>query len=116
MTANYEFKRGHVAPGTLKSISAAEINTTVEDDNSRTYTVCFTIDSFPDVPRDLQSEYAQAERERMAKDGPRCIRARSQRPIDGRPEEAIRVYYLIYGHGAITVERLTIQGGELNAM
>jgi len=114
-TANYEFKRMHVAPGTLKSVSAVDTKTPVGD-SVRTYTVCFTIDSFSDVPRDLQSEYAQAERTRIANDGPRCLRVRNQRSIEGTPEEAVQVYYLLYGHGAITVERLRIRSQELNAM
>jgi hypothetical protein len=116
MTTNYEFKRVHMAPGTLKSVSAADIQTPVEGDGTRTYTVCFTIDSFSDVPRDLQSEYEQAERTRTAKDGPRCIRVSNQRSIDGTPKEPIQVYYLLYGQGTITVERLVIGGKELSAM
>ena len=108
VASNYEFKRMHVAPGALKSISEGA---------AASPTMCFTIDSFSDIPHDLQAQYAEAERSRTAKDGPRCIRVSGQRsPIAGMPGEAIQVYYLLYGHGVITVERVAIRGQELNAM
>jgi hypothetical protein len=116
MASSYEFKRMHVAPGTLTSISGADNKTLAETNSPREYTVCFSIDSFSDVPRDLQSEYEEVERRRTAKDGPRCIRERSQASIDGTPGQSIQVYYLLYGKGAITVERLVIRGQELNAL
>ena len=116
MASSYEFKRMHVAAGTLKSISRADNQTPPETDSPREYTVCFSINSFSDVPRDLQSEYEEVERARMAKDGPRCIRERNQGSFNGTPGETIQVYYLIYGQGAITVERLAIRGHYLNAL
>jgi hypothetical protein len=116
MASSYEFKRMHVAPGTLKSISGADNQTPAETNSPREYTVCFSINSFSDVPRDLQSEYEEVERTRLAKDGPRCIQERNQGSIDGTVGEAIQVYYLIYGQGAITVERLLIRGQDLNAL
>ena len=116
MASSYEFKRMHVAPGTLKSISAADNKTLAESNGPREHTLCFSIDSFSDVPLDLQSEYEEVERTRTAKEGPRCIRARNQSSIDGTPGQAIQVYYLLYGQGAITVERLVIRGQELNAL
>ena len=114
--SNYEFKRLHVAAGTLKSVSMMDIKTPDKGDSTRTYTVCFTINSFSDVPRDLQSEYEVAERRRATNDGPRCIRVSNQRSIDGTPQEAILVYYLIYGQGVITVQRLLIRGQELDSI
>ena len=114
--SSYEFKRMHVARGTLKSISGADSKTPAGTDTRREYTVCFSVDSFSDVPSDLQSEYSGAERAHTAKDGPRCIRGSNQNSIGGTPGEAIQVYYLLYGQGEITVERLVIRGQELNAL
>jgi hypothetical protein len=116
MASSYEVKRMHVAPGTLKSISGADNKKIAKSDSPREYTVCFSIDSFSDVPRDLQSEYEEVERTRTSKDGPRCIRERNQSSIDGTPGQAIQICYLLYGQGAITVERLVIRGQELNAL
>jgi hypothetical protein len=116
MKSNYEFKRMHTAPGTLKSISGPANKSSVEGGDMRTYTVCFTLDSFSDLTRDLQQEYAEAERSRMTRDGPRCIQARDRRSVEGTPGEAIQVNYLIDGQGAITVERLVIQGQQLSAL
>ena len=83
--SNYEFKRMHVAPGALKSISEGA---------AASPTMCFTIDSFSDIPHDLQAQYAEAERSRTARDGPRCIQVSGQRSsIAGMPGEAIQVYY-----------------------
>jgi hypothetical protein len=115
MPSTYEFKRMHVAPGTLTSISGAVNKPLAETNSPREFTVCF-FDSFSDVPPNLQSEYEEFERTRTAKDGPRCIRERNQRSIDGTPGQAIQIYYLLYGKGAITVERLVIRGQELNAL
>ncbi len=116
MASSYEFKRIHLAQGTLKSISGANNKTAAETNSPREYTVCFSIDSFSDVPRDLQSKYEEVERTRTAKEGPRCIRERNQSSIKGTPGQAIQVYYLLYGQGAITVERLVIRDQELNAL
>jgi len=116
MKSNYEFKRMHTAPGTLKSISGAANKSSVESDGWRTYTVCFTLDSFSDLARNLQQEYAETERSRMTRDGPRCIQVRDGRSVEGTPGEAIQVDYLIYGHGAIAVERLVIQGQQMRAL
>lgn len=116
MASSNEFKRMHVAPGTLKSVSGTANRTPTKTESVRVYNVCFAIDSFSDVPPDLEPEYAAAERSRTAKDGPRCIRVSHQHSIDGTPGEAIRVYYLLEGHGAISVERLTIGDEELNAI
>jgi len=116
MASSVEFKRMHVAPGTLTSISGADNKTLADTNKPREYTVCFSIDSFSDLSRDLHSEYEEVKRTRTAKDGPRCIRARYQSSIDGTPGQRIQVYYLLYGKGAITVERLVIQGQELNVL
>ena len=116
MASSNEFKRLLFAPGTLKSVSGADNRTPAETNSPREYAVCFSINSFSDVPRDMQSEYEEVERTRMAKEGPRCIRERNQSSIDGTPGEAIQVYYFIYGQGTITVERLVIRGQDLNAL
>jgi hypothetical protein len=114
MAFNYEFKRMHVAPGTLRSISGGASTSS----SAHAPTVCFTIDSFSDIPHDLQAEYAAAERSRTAKDGPRCIQVSDQRSssIAGMPGESIQVYYLLYGHGVIDVESVAVRGQELKAM
>lgn len=118
MHANYEFKRMHVAPGTIVNFTdSSQIAQRTGGKVLGEYTVCFSIDSFSDVPSDLQAEYADAERARVAKQGPECITAHDQSgQIRTVPGDSIEVYYLLYGNGKITVEGVVVHGQELQAM
>jgi len=118
MAASYEFKRGHIAPGTVTSFQVLRKST--NDAGAQTTgvsTVCFTIDSFSDVPNDLQTEYADAERARMAKEGPMCITARGPiGQIQMAPGNPIKIEYLLENSGVIDVSTVVIHGQELSAM
>ena len=72
MAANYEFKRVHVSNGRVLSVSPIEPGKE-SGQNTGDYPhlkICFSIDSFSDIPRDLQEEYETAEKVRTAKEGP----------------------------------------------
>jgi hypothetical protein len=118
MAASYEFKRSHTAPGTVTSFQV--LRKTPNDAGAQTSgvsTVCFTIDSFSDLPNDLQAEYADAERARVAKEGPRCITARDPTgQIQVAPGDPIKIDYLLANSGVIEVSRVVVHGHELSAM
>ena len=118
MAASYEFKRGHIAPGTVTSFQV--LRNAPNDAGAKTTgvsTVCFAIDSFSDVPNDLQTEYAGAERARVAKEGPRCITARDPSgQIQIAPGDPIKIEYLLENSGVIDVSTVVIHGRELSAM
>ena len=118
MAASSEFKRMHVAPGTIINFSGSSQGAQRRGGTDpEVYTVCFSIDSFSDVPSDLQAEFANAERARVAKNGPECITAYDPTgQIRAVPGDSIEVYYLLYGNGVITVERVVVHGQELRAM
>jgi hypothetical protein len=78
--------------------------------------ICFSIDSFADIPRDLQEEYARAERLRTAKEGPRCIIThQALHHSDLKPGDPIEVDFLLYGGGVITVSRIVAYGQDLTS-
>lgn len=117
MAANYEFKREHVSSAKVLSVSPIEpgkaSGQNVEDFPH--FKICFSIDSFTDIPRDLQKEYETAEKIRRAKDGPMCIVPhQALRDTDLKPGEPIEVYYLLYGRGIALPTRIVVEGQELD--
>jgi hypothetical protein len=50
MVAGIEFKRMNLAPGTVKSISSPVDDSPAVSEAAHAYSVCFTVDSFSDVP------------------------------------------------------------------
>jgi len=116
MAANYQFKRAHVSVGKVLSVSMVQPKqgVTNSSDDQPKYKICFKIDSFADVPPELRSEYEAAERSRERAEGPPCVIARqTQLPTKIRSGQAVQVVYLLYGKGVITVERLVVDGQEL---
>jgi hypothetical protein len=116
MVAYYQFKRAHVSGGKILSVSMVQPNqqATNRSDDSRRYKICFSIDSFSDIPQDLQSEYETAERSRERTEGQPCgITRQTQLPAYIKPGEDIEVVYLLYGRGIITFERLVVDGQEV---
>jgi hypothetical protein len=113
MAASYEFKRAHTAPGTVIRF---EVPSQSAEQTTSVFTLCFSIDSFSDVPRDLQAEYADAERARVAKEGPRCIAAHDPSgQLKVATGDPIEVVYLLENGGVIDVPRVVIHGKELIA-
>jgi hypothetical protein len=118
MHENYEFKRMHVSSGRVVSVSKVKLGQQGEGsgEDSPHYKICFSIDSFSDIPSDLQEEYAAAERARTIKEGPHCIISRqTSLPSNLKPGDALEVNYLLYGSGVITVERLVVAGKDIDA-
>ena len=116
MAANYEFKRAHVSSGRVLSVSPIQQGKESGQNagDFPHFKVCFSIDSFADIPRDLQEEYETAERLRTAKDGPRCIVPHEALHHSNlKPGDPIEVDYLLYGGGTITVSRIVVYGQEL---
>lgn len=118
MHENYEFKRMHVSSGEVISISKVKLGQQGKDsgEDLPNYKICFSIDSFSDIPSDLQEEYAAAEKARTIKEGPQCIVSRqTSLPSNLKPGDALEVNYLLYGRGVITVERLVVAGKDIGA-
>lgn len=117
MAANYAFKRVHVSSGKVLSVSPSQQGNEsgLDAGNFPHFKICFSIDSFADIPRDLQDEYDTAERVRIAKEGPRCIIPHEAlRHSDLKSGDPIEVNYLLYGRGVITVSRLVVYGQDLD--
>lgn len=117
MAENIEFKRMHHAPGKVLSFSIMKPAQQVHGigEGSPQYKICFSINSFSDIPSGLQEEYAAAERARSLKDGPQCIISRhTSLPANMKPGDALEVDYLLYGKGVITVERLVASGQDIH--
>lgn len=118
MAESYEFKRTHVSSGTVLSITPVQVGKEPERDvdNFPHFKICFSIDSFKDVPRDLQEQYQTAEKLRTAREGPRCMVPREVlRHRDLKPGDAIEVDYLLYGSGIITISRIVVRGQDLTS-
>jgi hypothetical protein len=118
MTDNYEFKRMHTSRGEVISISPMQAEQQAKGGapGPPHYKICFSIDSFSDIPLDLQAEYAAAESARNIKEGPQCITSRNASlPASLKPGDTLEVDYLLYGRGIITVERLVASGQDIDA-
>jgi len=118
MAASYDLKRSHIAPGTVTSfqVHRKPPNDAVPQ-TAEVSSVCFTIDSFSDVSSEFRAEYANAERARVTKEGPRCITAHDPSGhIQVTPGDPIKVFYLLYNSGVITVSTVVVHGQELSAM
>jgi hypothetical protein len=64
----------------------------------------------------LREEYSTAEKARILKNAPECIiTTQASLPSNLKEGEAIDVYFLLYGQGVITVERLVVSGQDINA-
>jgi hypothetical protein len=116
MAANYEFKREHVSSGKVLSVSPIEPG---KESGKNTgdfphLKICFSIDSFTDIPRDLQEEYETAEKIRFAKEGPQCIIPhQALRHTDLKPGDPVEVDYLLYGRGVAIPSRIVVYGQDL---
>jgi hypothetical protein len=115
--ANYEFKRAHISSGRILSVLQIEPGKDSEQNTKGFphFKICFSIDSFKDIPRDLQEEYETAEKIRTIQEGPMCIVPhQALRDIDLKPGEPIEVYYLLYGRGVALPTRIVVHGQELD--
>jgi len=118
MAENYESKRIHVSSGKVLTVSAteSEVPKGGTAEGPPRYKICFSIDSFSDIPNDLREEYSTAEKARILKNAPECIiTTQASLPSNLKEGEAIDVYFLLYGQGVITVERLVVSGQDINA-
>jgi hypothetical protein len=117
LAANYEFKRVHVSNGRVLSVSPIEPG---KESGKNTedlphLKICFSIDSFSDIPRNLREEYETAEKVRIVKEGPRCIIPHQKlRDTDLKPGDPIEVDYLLYGKGVAIPSRIVVQGQDLD--
>jgi len=73
--------------------------------------VCFTIDSFAEVPSAERNAYESAERERRAAHGPRC-RDTSIDPsaVHIKPGDHVEVYYTLQKSGQISIVKVSTRG------
>jgi hypothetical protein len=76
--------------------------------------VCFTIDSFAEVPSAVRNAYESAERERQAAHGPRC-RDTSIDPSAVRIKvgDRVDVYFKLENAGQISIVRVSWRGVDL---
>ncbi len=118
MAQSYEFKRTHISGGTVLSFTPVQVakGSGRDGENFPHFKICFSIDSFEDIPRDLQAQYQTAEKLRTAKEGPRCMVPHEElRHGDLKPGDTIEVDYLLYGSGVITVSRIVVYGQDLTS-
>ena len=101
------------APGTIVSVEERAHDEQSEDllPGPR---VCYTIDSFAEIPASERAEYETAERTRMAEHGPRCHDTAVD-PSAGhfKVGDHADVYFKLGDSGQISVVRISTHGIDL---
>lgn len=101
------------APGTIVSVEERAHDEQSEDLLPGPH-VCYTIDSFADVPASERVQYETAERTRMAKQGPRCHdTAVDPSAVHFKAGDRADVYFRLEAGGKISVVRISTRGVDL---
>jgi hypothetical protein len=101
------------APGTIVSVEERAHDEQSEDLLPGPH-VCYTIDSFAEIPTFERAEYETAERTRMAKQGPRCHdTAVDPSAVHLKPGDHADVYFRLEDGAQISIVRISIHGVDL---
>ena len=111
LNASTEFKKAHTGTGTV--VSTAKSSPRGSD---ATYTLCFTLDDWGNLPNSWKPEYEAAERERYRTGGPRCQRFYDCSVASKlNPGDKIQVTYLLENNLVIDIPRIRAFGVELDS-
>ena len=101
------------APGTIVSVEERAHDEQSEDLLPGPH-VCYTIDSFAEIPVSERAQYEAAEHARMAKQGPRCHdTAVDPSAVRFKAGDHADVYFKLEDGGQISVVRVSTHGVDL---
>lgn len=101
------------APGTIVSVEERAHDEQSEDLLPGPH-VCYTIDSFAEIPAFVRAQYEAAERTRTAKQGPRCHdTAVDPSAVHFKAGDHADVFFKLEDGGQISIVRISTHGVDL---